>query len=165
MDDRGVGCSGGGPLEQVPGSERANDTRAGLHYLASRSDIDPRRLGLLGISEGANIALLLASTDPSIRAIVTLAASATPGWDVYVSQQRHLARNDIFTDRERERCTSPGRRPALGNSHTWRCRVECDDPALHLHGLDARPAPPPRPAGPHARVRGGRPLPGAPLPR
>jgi dipeptidyl aminopeptidase/acylaminoacyl peptidase len=103
MDDRGVGCSGGGPLDQVPGSERADDTRAGLRYLASRPDIDPRRLGLLGLSEGANLALLLASTDPSIKAIVTGAASATPGWDVYVSQQWHLARNDIFTERERER--------------------------------------------------------------
>lgn len=103
MDDRGVGCSGGGPLVQVTVSERANDTRAGLELLGSRPDIDPRRLGLLGLSEGANIAMLIAATDPSIKAIVTLAATATPGWDVYVSQQWHLARNDIFTDRERER--------------------------------------------------------------
>jgi dipeptidyl aminopeptidase/acylaminoacyl peptidase len=102
MDDRGVGCSSGGPLAQVTMSERADDTRAGLRHLASRRDIDSRRLGLLGLSEGANIALLIASTDPSVKAIVTLAASATPGWDVYVSQQRHLAQNDIFTDRERE---------------------------------------------------------------
>ena len=103
MDDRGIGCSGGGPLVQVTMSERADDTRAGLELLASRPDIDPRRLGLLGLSEGANIAMLIASTDPSIKAIVTLAGTATPGWDVYVSQQWHLARNDIFTDRERER--------------------------------------------------------------
>jgi dipeptidyl aminopeptidase/acylaminoacyl peptidase len=103
MDDRGVGCSGGGPLDQVPGPERADDTRAGLGFLRSRPDVDSRRLGLLGLSEGANIAILLAARDPAIKAIVTLAATATPGWDVYVSQQRHLVQNDIFTDQERER--------------------------------------------------------------
>jgi dienelactone hydrolase len=103
MDDRGVGCSGGGPLEQVPGPERAEDTRAALDFLGTRPDIDPRRLGLLGLSEGANIAVLMAARNPSIKAIVTLAATATPGWDVYVSQQRQLVQNDIFTDRERER--------------------------------------------------------------
>ena len=100
MDDRGVGCSGGGPLAQVTASERADDTRAGLEFLALRRDVAARRLGLLGLSEGANIALLIAATDPSIEAIVTLAVSATPGWDVYVSQQRLLVQNDIFTDPE-----------------------------------------------------------------
>ncbi len=124
MDDRGVGCSGGGPLEQVTVRERADDTRAGLGFLASRPDIDPLRLGLLGLSEGANIALLIAATDPSIKAIVTLAASATPGWDLYVSQQWQLARNDIFTDRERERLAAGAEVETVLAERTRRFRRE-----------------------------------------
>jgi dipeptidyl aminopeptidase/acylaminoacyl peptidase len=124
MDDRGVGCSGGGPLEQVTVLERADDTRAGLGFLGSRPDIDPRRLGLLGLSEGANIALLIAATNPSIKAIVTLAASATPGWKVYVSQQRHLVQNDIFTDRERERLAAGADSETVLAERTRRFRRE-----------------------------------------
>lgn len=124
LDDRGVGCSGGGPLEQVPGAERADDTRAALAFLGSRPDIDPRRLGLLGLSEGANIALLVAAGDPSIKAIVTLAASATPGWDVYVSQQRQLARNGIFTERERARLAAGADRETVLAERTRRFRRE-----------------------------------------
>jgi hypothetical protein len=124
MDDRGIGCSGGGPLVQVTMSERADDTRAGLELLRSRRDIDPRRLGLLELSEGGNIAMLIASTDPSIKAIVTLAGTATPGWEVYVSQQRHLARNDIFTDRERERLAAGADTETVLAERTRRFRRE-----------------------------------------
>jgi dienelactone hydrolase len=124
MDDQGVGCSGGGPLLQVTISERADDTRAGLRYLAARPDIDPRRLALLGLSEGANIALLLASTDPAIKAIVTLAATAASGWEVYLSQQRQLARNDVFTDRERERLAAGAEVEAVLAERTRRFRLE-----------------------------------------
>ena len=33
MDDRGVGCSGGGQLAQATTADRADDIRAGLNYL------------------------------------------------------------------------------------------------------------------------------------
>jgi dipeptidyl aminopeptidase/acylaminoacyl peptidase len=124
MDDRGVGCSGDGPLEQVAGPERADDTRAGLDFLRSRSDLDPQRLGLLGLSEGANIAVLIAAGDPSIKAIVTLAATARPGWDVYVSQQRHLVQNDIFTDQEREQLAAGADNETVLAERTRRFRRE-----------------------------------------
>lgn len=103
VDDRSVGCSGGGALKDTPLHERADDTRASLDFLRTRKDIDPNRYSLLGLSEGANIAVLIAATDPSIKAIAVLAATATPGWDVYVSQQRQLIQNDIFAEEERIR--------------------------------------------------------------
>ncbi len=101
LDDRGVGCSGGGPLLEATKVERADDTKAGLAWLRGRTEIDPGRLGLLGISEGADIALIIAADDKAVGAIVLMAATGARGWKVIESQQRALIENDVLTDEER----------------------------------------------------------------
>lgn len=88
MDDQGVGCSGGRPLEEVTIQERADDTRAGIEFLRGRPDIDPDRIGLLGLSEGGNIGPMVAASDPSIRALVIMAGSATNGLRIREYQVR-----------------------------------------------------------------------------
>jgi dienelactone hydrolase len=79
MDDRGCGCSGGGPLKSATTVERADDNRATISYLKSRSEIQGNRIGLIGLSEGAIIAPMIAVADSSIVAIVLMAAPATKG--------------------------------------------------------------------------------------
>ena len=79
MDDRGCGCSGGGPLKSATTPHRADDIRAGINYLKGRKEIDGNRIGLIGLSEGAIIAPMVAVTDSSIIAIVLMAGSATKG--------------------------------------------------------------------------------------
>lgn len=79
MDDRGYGCSGGGPLESATTAERADDIRAGISYLKDREEINGRRIGLIGWSEGGIIAPMIAVTDSSIIAIVLMAGTATKG--------------------------------------------------------------------------------------
>jgi dipeptidyl aminopeptidase/acylaminoacyl peptidase len=84
MDDRGCGCSGGGPFESATTIERADDIRAGISYLKGRVEINSNRLGLIGLSEGGIIAPMIAVTDSSIIAIVLMAGPATKGefiWD------------------------------------------------------------------------------------
>lgn len=88
MDDQGVGCSGGGPFEEVTIQERADDSRAGIAYLRGRKEIDPERIGLLGLSEGGNIGPMIAASDPSIRAVVILGGSATNGMKIIEYQRR-----------------------------------------------------------------------------
>ena len=88
LDDQGVGCSGGGPFENITIPERADDSRAGIEYLRSRKEIDAARIGLLGLSEGANIAPLIAASDPHLRAVVMLAGSATNGYKILEYQRR-----------------------------------------------------------------------------
>ena len=104
MDDQGVGCSEGGPLENVTIQERANDNRSGIEYLRSRKEIDKERIGLLGLSEGGNIGPLIAANDPSIRAIVVMAGSATNGYKI-IEYQRRLKINERsgLTNAEKER--------------------------------------------------------------
>ena len=79
MDDRGCGCSEGGPFWSANTAERADDIRAGISYLQNRGEINANRIGLIGLSEGAIIAPMIAVTDRSVIAIVLMAGSATKG--------------------------------------------------------------------------------------
>lgn len=56
----------------------AEDIEAALVWLAGRPEVDPLAIGVIGHSVGAGAALLAASRQPSIRAVVSLAAFAHP---------------------------------------------------------------------------------------
>jgi hypothetical protein len=88
MDDQGIGCSEGGPFENVTIQERADDSRSGIKYLRGRKDIDKERIGLLGLSEGGIIGPMIAASDPSIRALVIMAGTATNGYKIEEYQKR-----------------------------------------------------------------------------
>jgi alpha/beta superfamily hydrolase len=75
MDDRGVGQSGG-TFKGTTDEGFRDDIRAGLAFLRTRPEIDAKRLGLVGHSEGAMIAPMVAEQEPSVRAIVLLAGVA-----------------------------------------------------------------------------------------
>jgi dipeptidyl aminopeptidase/acylaminoacyl peptidase len=78
MDDRGTGSSGG-TFKGSTSADFAEDVRAGLAYLRTRPEIRGARLGVLGHSEGAIIAPMVAEKEPTLRAIVLLAGIAEPG--------------------------------------------------------------------------------------
>jgi uncharacterized protein len=78
MDDRGTGASGG-TFKGATSADFAEDVRAGLAYLRTRPEIRSDRLGVLGHSEGAIIAPMVAEKEPTLRAIVLLAGIAQPG--------------------------------------------------------------------------------------
>jgi len=150
MDDQGVGCSEGGPLENVTIQERADDSRAGIEYLRTREEIDRDRIGLLGISEGGNIGPMIAASDPSVYALVIMAGSATNGIKITEYQKRlKIDERSDLTDVEKERELSKsmkGLRQALsrGEGTPWirsffyymplptAKKVSC--PVLILHG-------------------------------
>jgi alpha-beta hydrolase superfamily lysophospholipase len=75
LDDRGVGGSDAGPDSP---SAIASDVRAALGFLRARAEVDPRRLALLGHSEGGLVAPMVAAADSGIRAVVLMAAPAEP---------------------------------------------------------------------------------------
>lgn len=88
LDDRGVGGSDAGPTDPTS-ADFANDIRAGLAWLRSRNDIDSRRLGIVGHSEGGMIAPMIAATDSSLKGIVLLAGTALTGRQILDFQQRY----------------------------------------------------------------------------
>lgn len=89
MDDRGFGASGGSP-SGATSADFADDIRAALSWLGARSDIDGRRLALIGHSEGGLIAPMIAASDPSLRGIVLMAGPAWTGRRISEYQNRWL---------------------------------------------------------------------------
>ena len=89
MDDRGTGASGG-TFKGSTSADFAEDVRAGLAYLRTRPEIRADRLGVLGHSEGAIIAPMVAEKEPTLRAIVLLAGIAQPGRTALHFQLKNL---------------------------------------------------------------------------
>lgn len=77
FDDRGVGASTG---DQGRSTERtgADDVTAALRFLSTQPSIDPRRLAILGHSEGARVAMLVAAQQRDLAGVVLLAGAADP---------------------------------------------------------------------------------------
>jgi len=87
VDDRGVGGSDGrDTLMTATTSSFADDVRAEVAYLRSRSEIDPKRIALVGHSEGGMIAPMVAANDSQIAAIVLLAGSGKRGDQISMEQ-------------------------------------------------------------------------------
>ena len=73
FDFRGSGDSEG-EFHEMTVSREIEDARAALDFLASRPEVDPARLGVLGLSLGGCVAACLAGTDDRVRALVLWAA-------------------------------------------------------------------------------------------
>jgi hypothetical protein len=88
VDDRGVGGSTG-DFAQASSEDFARDVRAGVEYLTARREIDPKRIGLIGHSEGGLIAPLVAADSNEVALIVLMAAPGVTGDLVIESQIVH----------------------------------------------------------------------------
>ena len=78
VDDRGTGKSSGDWI--AAGYESyGDDVRCGLACLKSRPEIDGRRIGLLGHSEGGVIAAMVASKSTDVAFVILLASPCIPG--------------------------------------------------------------------------------------
>jgi dipeptidyl aminopeptidase/acylaminoacyl peptidase len=76
------GCGGSDGSVTLGGREQ-DDLRSVIDAIASRSDVDPERIGALGFSMGASTTILEAAADPRVKAVV-----ADSGW----SDVRHWVR-------------------------------------------------------------------------
>ncbi len=85
MDDRGVGGSTG-DFSQASSEDFARDVLAGVGYLKTRKEIDPKRIGLIGHSEGGIIAPLVAVDLNDVAFIVLMAGPGVPG-DLIIEEQ------------------------------------------------------------------------------
>ena len=90
LDDRGVFGSTGDFTKAVT-ADFAVDAEAAARYLRSRPDIDPRRVGLIGHSEGAVVAPMVAAADPKIAFAVLLAPPGAPLGELMAAQRLAIA--------------------------------------------------------------------------
>jgi len=88
-DDRGVGKSTG-VFGTATSFDFADDAQAAAEYLTKRKDIDVKRIGLMGHSEGGLIAPIVAARDPRIAYIVLMAGPGLPGDQVITKQSQAI---------------------------------------------------------------------------
>ena len=100
-DKRGVGQSGG-RAESAGLTDYAEDVRAAVKMLADRKDVDPKRIAVIGHSEGGAVALIAASKDKRIAAVALLASNGVPGTDLILAQQQHALDRLKLGDEERQ---------------------------------------------------------------
>jgi dienelactone hydrolase len=104
VDDRGIGKSTG---DHAPSTtyDEADDVQTEVAWLRNQPGIDPKRIALVGYSEGGLIDLIVASKDPSIAAIVSLDGSGVPGAQLAREQTEQSVLHDPSVpaaDREKE---------------------------------------------------------------
>ncbi len=85
LDDRGVGGSTGSTSASTS-NDFAGDVLAGIAFLKTRGEIDPRRIGLVGHSEGGIIAPMVAARSPDVAFIVLMAGTGLPGEEILYLQ-------------------------------------------------------------------------------
>lgn len=94
-DKRGVGLTGG---QRHPGSttdDYVADALAAVRFLQMQPNIDPRRIGIAGHSEGGIIAAMVAAQAPDeVDFIVMLAGTGLPGIEVKSLQDAAARRAD-----------------------------------------------------------------------
>ena len=84
-DDRGFGGSKGNAANATSLSF-ADDAAAAVTYLLGRPEINPKKIGLAGHSEGGLIAPIVASKNKNIAFIVSLAGPGVSGYDALIQQ-------------------------------------------------------------------------------
>lgn len=85
VDDRGVGGSDLGSLSATS-ENYAEDVLAGIDFLKGRKEINAKKIGLIGHSEGGMIAPMVAVRSKDVAFIVLLAGLGQRGEDVVTTQ-------------------------------------------------------------------------------
>jgi uncharacterized protein len=89
VDDRGTGVSSIGPdPKSLTSADFANDVNNSVAFLLGRKEIDPKKIGLIGHSEGGAIAPMVASTNKNIAFITLLAGPGINGDEIFKYQMR-----------------------------------------------------------------------------
>ncbi len=97
VDDRGVGGSTGS-VNNSTTDDFAGDVLAGVEYLKTRKEINPKQIGLIGHSEGGVVAPIAASRSKDVAFIVLMAGTGLPGEEILYLQGALIAKANGATD-------------------------------------------------------------------
>ena len=100
-DKRGIGQSGG-RAESAALADYAEDVRATVKMLADRKDADPKRIVVIGHSEGGLVALMAAAKEKRIAAVGLIATPGSTGADIVLAQQQRLLNRMKLTPEEKQ---------------------------------------------------------------
>ena len=100
-DKRGIGQSGG-RAESASLTDYADDVVAAVKMLANRRDVDPKRIAVIGHSEGGSVAMIAGAKDKRIAAVGLLATPGVTGAEVVLAQQKHLLDRSTLSAEEKQ---------------------------------------------------------------
>jgi pimeloyl-ACP methyl ester carboxylesterase len=100
-DKRGIGQSGG-RAEAASLSDYAEDVRAAVKLLADRKDVDPKRIAVIGHSEGGSVAMMAAARDKRIAGVALLATPGVVGSELVLAQQQRLLEHSTLSAEEKQ---------------------------------------------------------------
>lgn len=87
FDDRGQGASTG-DFGNATTEDFSKDVLSAISYLKTRKEIDVKKIGLVGHSEGGIIAPLVANNSKDVAFMVLLASTGIPGEELSVMQSK-----------------------------------------------------------------------------
>lgn len=99
FDDRGVSKSEG-DFATATSADFATDVAGAVAYLKTRKEIDAKKIGLAGHSEGGIIAPMVAADEKDIAFIVLLAGTGIRGDQLLLLQQKLIAQASGVIDEE-----------------------------------------------------------------
>lgn len=105
FDDRGVGGSTG-VYEEATTFDFAKDGQAAFNYLDSRPEVDRTKIGVIGHSEGAAAAIILASMEKRIKFLISLSGLTVPGLEAVKYQNNKLVEIADLSEELKERSYS-----------------------------------------------------------
>ena len=88
-DDRGVAKSGGN-FAAATTEDFVTDAQAAVEYLKSRKEVDPKKIGVAGHSEGGLIAPMVAVNSGDVSFIILLAGPGLPGKNILLLQGKEI---------------------------------------------------------------------------
>jgi pimeloyl-ACP methyl ester carboxylesterase len=103
-DDRGI-VESTGDFNAATSMDFATDAVSAVGYLTSRKDIDPKKIGLVGHSEGALIAPIAAEQSGKVAFVVLLAGIGMSGKKVSIAQSKTLRTFPVEDEAAYERFT------------------------------------------------------------
>lgn len=92
IDDRGVGGSTGSTALSTL-HDLAGDIEAAFLFLSAQPGIDPKRIGLIGHSEGGLVAPLVVCRQPTVAFMVLLAAPGISGEEICLLQAESILKS------------------------------------------------------------------------
>ncbi|MBT1710046.1 alpha/beta fold hydrolase [Fulvivirgaceae bacterium PWU5] len=101
-DDRGFGKSTGN-YHAGTSLDFSTDVESAVHFLKTRKEIDSTRIGLIGHSDGAMIAPMVAARSNDVSFIIMLAGPGKLGGDIMVERQVLLERRMGKSEQEIQR--------------------------------------------------------------
>lgn len=99
-DKRGAGQSTGASWEWASFDDLAGDAEQAVKYAATRSDIDQRRIGLFGLSQGAWLIEIVAARSRNVAFLVVVAGGGVSAWQQELYYRANRMRDESFDEQD-----------------------------------------------------------------